>query len=958
MEGVFMDVKRKDMSGRQMALATFLAAAILASSLVRAQDCQVSCDATAQVVPSLSPPTTVIFTATVTATGCLSSPECNWTFGDGAMSSGEQVEHTYTVAGTYAWKVTVIMEDPPYCTREGTVTITCGEGGGGIPGDCSGGGQVTIADLQKAVNMSLGALAPSCGVDLDGGGSVAESEVKVVEDSFMGKNPAPGSQAVSMYPPSAVLAAGETASFQAALDGCGSSFGVDWSVEEGDAGGTITPEGLYTAPSSPGTFHVVATSKSDPSKRATAAVSVAITTLLAEQVVYPSQETQFVEVADRIVVEVAPGGLEKEATVKIFEASGLPDPPPQYEVKTAWFSVTVDDQAPPEAFKITLKLPLEARRARGEAQTHAVIEVGPDGGSRVPSIVNDTSATVEDRSKKKRYIAIAASTWSSTMVCTTDHFTIYYYNEGSDAPPSDYEAINHADPNVPDFIEDLAYFLENAYNKYVNEWHLRAPAADSHTHRVTVTVGNYATSEWGKFSGEIYVANQFNSKSELGSNWERVKGKDRTLLQWEMAHELFHAVSNQYRNIFGMGWVLWLSESLCNFAARQVTPDGQMYLDVISVNGADFPRLQYWDTASGDDQIKYMGAGFFDYAAKKGAFAIDASFMENRYTAANNAKDALDDLLNWRPPLKALYAEYVKWFLFSDESPLAKIYYPYVRKNPKDASRYRNGLTAMMPNKANRLAWDWYSGYCGIQWPCPDEPKDEYTFTLGGPDGLPSWTADYIAIFPSRDRWLPKDPNVKRKFKVEMLTEVLEPSYATLVSSKHGKIIKTEPMPRKGVVKEITVSGSASYPDAFYVLVVNANLAARSPVKHQVKVHYPLTYKICNGGMCYGRNALLMMCYGKDYDQDTAWMVGGKPPYQFFVVGGTMPDELLFNRDTGRLSGTIYNQGVTNFYKLTIEVEDRELSRVRGQFWFWICRQSTGYSGCKWCVDAVEGGAP
>jgi hypothetical protein len=47
---------------------------------------------------------------------------------------------------------------------------------------------------------------------------------------------------------------------------------VTWTVEEGSGGGNITADGLYTAPTSGGPFHVTARSVADPSKAATAAV--------------------------------------------------------------------------------------------------------------------------------------------------------------------------------------------------------------------------------------------------------------------------------------------------------------------------------------------------------------------------------------------------------------------------------------------------------------------------------------------------------------------------------------------------------------------------------------------------------------------------------------------------------------------------------------------------------------
>jgi len=47
-----------------------------------------------------------------------------------------------------------------------------------------------------------------------------------------------------------------------------------WSLQEGAAAGTLSSNGLYTAPGTNGTFHVVATSHADPTKSATATVTV------------------------------------------------------------------------------------------------------------------------------------------------------------------------------------------------------------------------------------------------------------------------------------------------------------------------------------------------------------------------------------------------------------------------------------------------------------------------------------------------------------------------------------------------------------------------------------------------------------------------------------------------------------------------------------------------------------
>jgi len=76
---------------------------------------------------------------------------------------------------------------------------------------------------------------------------------------------------VTPSPVSVSTQAGQT--FTATVTGA-TDKGVTWSIAEGSTGGTITADGTYTAPASPGTYHVVATSKADTTKSARATVNV------------------------------------------------------------------------------------------------------------------------------------------------------------------------------------------------------------------------------------------------------------------------------------------------------------------------------------------------------------------------------------------------------------------------------------------------------------------------------------------------------------------------------------------------------------------------------------------------------------------------------------------------------------------------------------------------------------
>ncbi|HEY1908960.1 MAG TPA: hypothetical protein VGG91_23155, partial [Myxococcaceae bacterium] len=83
---------------------------------------------------------------------------------------------------------------------------------------------------------------------------------------------------VSVAPGSASTQTGGTVTFTASVTGTtgGQSTAVSWSIQEGSAGGTINGSGLYTAPSSAGTFHVIATSIADNTESGSATVTVSV----------------------------------------------------------------------------------------------------------------------------------------------------------------------------------------------------------------------------------------------------------------------------------------------------------------------------------------------------------------------------------------------------------------------------------------------------------------------------------------------------------------------------------------------------------------------------------------------------------------------------------------------------------------------------------------------------------
>ena len=84
---------------------------------------------------------------------------------------------------------------------------------------------------------------------------------------------ASSSVSVAIVPLTATVPEGGSLSFLATFSGVATTT-VTWSVQEGTTGGSITSSGVYTAPNTLGTYHVVATSAADATTTASAVVTI------------------------------------------------------------------------------------------------------------------------------------------------------------------------------------------------------------------------------------------------------------------------------------------------------------------------------------------------------------------------------------------------------------------------------------------------------------------------------------------------------------------------------------------------------------------------------------------------------------------------------------------------------------------------------------------------------------
>ncbi len=107
------------------------------------------------------------------------------------------------------------------------------------------------------------------------GGGTFEVRASLVDDSRFASAMVWVGGPLYIGPSSAYVAIGASQQFSAIVhEQSVATTSLNWSVYEGDSGGSITSTGLYTAPLQTGTYHLIARSKANDSDFAVVAVSV------------------------------------------------------------------------------------------------------------------------------------------------------------------------------------------------------------------------------------------------------------------------------------------------------------------------------------------------------------------------------------------------------------------------------------------------------------------------------------------------------------------------------------------------------------------------------------------------------------------------------------------------------------------------------------------------------------
>ena len=174
------------------------------------------------------------------------------------------------------------------------------------------------------------------------------------------------------------------------------------------------------------------------------------------------------------------------------------------------------------------------------------------------------------------------------------HFKIYF-DKNLNAPMLTSET--SGDP-IFDFAAQVRSTLVNAYEKYE-----KFPGSSSNGFNMPedndVYIDDWGatkTAEWDWFSKNIEIPLTYSSLKQL---------------QHDAAHELFHAVQNQYINFISMNSYRWWMEATADYAAAYIGTNNSL------INKLDLDYLKK-PLNSSDEQHMYQTANFIKYLSDKG----------------------------------------------------------------------------------------------------------------------------------------------------------------------------------------------------------------------------------------------------------------------------------------------------------------------------------------------------
>ncbi len=259
-----------------------------------------------------------------------------------------------------------------------------------------GGAQQFTANVGGTSNTDVNWTVSAGGGTIDGNGLYtapdSPGEFEVTATSAADQNVAASATvtipeiSITIVPPAASILVGKQKRFTAEVAGTVNTA-VEWSVQGGDANGTITAGGTYTAPNEPGLYTVNAQSTANSSKTASAdvtvdEVSIKITPVSAN--ILPGQTQKFTATVTGMTEKAVTWSIVEGASGGSIDNTGLYTAPSP--ANTTEFHVLVTSDADPrvklqapvtvEVVQVTAISPASATLDQGAAQQFSATVAG------------------------------------------------------------------------------------------------------------------------------------------------------------------------------------------------------------------------------------------------------------------------------------------------------------------------------------------------------------------------------------------------------------------------------------------------------------------------------------------------------------------------------------------------------------------------------------------------------
>jgi hypothetical protein len=359
----------------------------------------------------------------------------------------------------------------------------------------------------------------------------------------------------------------------------------------------------------------------------------------------PEQQTE-VTYKNKLTLVIPPDTVPAGSRVSISEVKGAPAFEYSGRRTLSVYDITIGDQA---TFYPPLQIQFRYDPAKLRSEVSAADQLVTAYLDEASGRWVETNFNLDKDTNTVSIFTDHLTLWglfgvdNNVAVSTAPHFKIFF-NEDLNAPMLGDKPSGAG--LMYDFAAQVRTALVDAYDAYD-----KAPgSADAGFKLPEMTKvyiddwGAEKTAEWGWFSKYIEIPTSYSDLDEL---------------KQDSAHELFHAIQNQYTTVIAMNSNRWFMEGSADYAAANIgTSNG-----LKTVMDLDFIKKPLTDP---EDKHMYRVAHFFQYMDQQGGLGFK-DLAEAVLSAGGDALGGMEGFALARGvDLQEVYTDFAQAFIFSN----------------------------------------------------------------------------------------------------------------------------------------------------------------------------------------------------------------------------------------------------------------------------------------------------